>query len=269
MSTYVFGDLQGCYDELLVLLEQMNFDPNIDRLWFAGDLINRGPKNLETMQFIMGLRDPIVVLGNHDLHFLAVAMKRHETMPSDTIADILNSQESSQIINFLRKQKLVHHDPLSGFTMVHAGIPPFWDLPTLLRRAKEVETALSGSDFEEFLTKMYGNEPSIWRDELSGHTRLRVITNYFTRLRYCDANGALELKHKTRKQPHGFEPWFNIPRVTPMKIVFGHWAALDGITHQSNIIALDTGCVWGQKLTAMRLEDKQLFSTPARKTYQL
>jgi bis(5'-nucleosyl)-tetraphosphatase (symmetrical) len=153
--------------------------------------------------------------------------------------------------------------------MVHAGIPPFWDLPTLLRRANEVESVLSGTAFERFLTDMYGNEPSKWKDELTGNTRLRVITNYLTRLRYCDTDGTLELKHKASKRPQGFEPWFNIQRTTAMKIVFGHWAALDGVTNQPNIVALDTGCVWGRKLTAMRLEDRQIFSTPARKTYQL
>ena len=269
MSTYIFGDIQGCYDELLALLEQVHFEPDVDRLWFAGDLINRGPKNLETMQFIMGLNDPIVVLGNHDLHFLAVAMGAQDVMPTDTIADILDSQQSSQIVDFIRAQKLAHHDPASGFTMVHAGIPPFWDLPTLLRRANEVESVLSGTAFERFLTDMYGNEPSKWKDELTGNTRLRVITNYLTRLRYCDTDGTLELKHKASKRPQGFEPWFNIQRTTAMKIVFGHWAALDGVTNQPNIVALDTGCVWGRKLTAMRLEDRQIFSTPARKTYQL
>ena len=268
MSTYVFGDIQGCFDEFQQLLDRIAFDPINDRLWFVGDLINRGPKNLETMQFVLGLTDPIIVLGNHDLHFLAVAQGSGPDSPGDTITDILESSDCAAIINFLRHQKLIHHDSTTGYTLVHAGIPPMWDLRTCLQRAGEVEDVLSGPDYVAFLKEMYGNEPNCWHDNLSGNNRLGLITNYFTRLRYCTADGALELKHKTNVQPKGFEPWFNLLRPEPLKILFGHWAALDGITGQANVLALDTGCVWGRRLTAFHLEDEKTFSVPASKGYQ-
>lgn len=271
MSTYVFGDLQGCYDEFQQLLEQTEFNPNEDQLWFTGDLVNRGPKNLETLQFIMDLDNPVIVLGNHDLHFLAVATGTHDPVSLDTIDDLLSSHQLPEIIDWMRRQPLLqhdeklHHDKKTGFLMVHAGVPPHWNLPTCLARAREVESVLSGPDYRAFLEVMYGNEPSQWDDHLQGIDRLRIITNYFTRLRYCTEAGDLELTHKTSIRPKGYSPWFEFPRPEQEdnSILFGHWAAIEGVTGNPGIIALDTGCVWGRSLTALRLEDGALFSTPA------
>ncbi|HAK51023.1 MAG TPA: diadenosine tetraphosphatase [Gammaproteobacteria bacterium] len=269
MSTYVFGDIQGCFDEFEKLLLKCQYDREVDQIWFVGDLINRGPKNLATMKFILELNDPVIVLGNHDLHFLAVANNIHPGVRGDTIQDILDSAERDDIVEFLRQQKLLYHDKTTGYTLVHAGIPPIWDLHKALSLANEVESVLSGPDYVSFLKEMHGNEPSTWEEHLTGNDRLRAITNYFTRLRYCKDNGAMELKHKANIQPDGFSPWFDFPAEDSKEILFGHWAACDGVTEKENIIALDTGCVWGRTLTAMRLEDGRLFSTPALGSYQL
>ena len=271
MSTYVFGDLQGCYDEFQQLLEQTEFNPNEDQLWFTGDLVNRGPKNLETLQFIMNLDNPVIVLGNHDLHFLAVATGTHDPVSMDTIDDLLSSHQLPEIIDWMRRQPLLHHDEKTGFLMVHAGVPPHWNLPICLARAREVESVLSGPDYKAFLEVMYGNEPSHWDDHLQGIDRLRIITNYFTRLRYCTKAGDLELTHKTSICPEGFSPWFEFPRPDQEEnsILFGHWAAIEGVTGNPRVIALDTGCVWGRTLTALRLEDGALFSTPAIRSCQI
>ena len=269
MSTYVFGDIQGCFDELQKLLGECQYNKHKDQLWFVGDLINRGPKNLETMKFILELDDPVIVLGNHDLHFLAVANNIHPGVENDTIQDILDSAERKDIMEFLRQQKLLHHDTVTGYTMVHAGIPAIWDLQKALNLAKEVESILAGPHYISFLTEMYGNEPATWKDNLTGNDRLRAITNYFTRLRYCKKNGTMELKHKANVQPNGYAPWFDFPAEDSKEILFGHWAALNGVTRKENIIALDTGCVWGRALTAIRLEDGRLFSTPALRPSQL
>jgi bis(5'-nucleosyl)-tetraphosphatase (symmetrical) len=267
MSTYVFGDLQGCYDELMLLLEQFNFDPAGDRLWFVGDLINRGPKNRQTLDFIMGLTDPIVVLGNHDLHFLAIANGTRRPGKNDTIEDVLQSSRTQQTIDWLRSRPLAHFDAHFDCLMVHAGVPPIWDLATALARAGEVEDVLRGPHCGRFFDAMYGDKPVVWDEELEGMDRLRIITNYFTRLRYCTPQGDLDLAHKANIQPEGYAPWFSFPVKTP-KIIFGHWAAIEGITNTPSALALDTGCVWGRSLTALRLEDGTRFSTPALKVYQ-
>lgn len=264
MSTYVFGDLQGCFEEFQRLLEAIDYDPANDSLWFVGDLINRGPNNLETIEFIMDLKDPVIVLGNHDLHFMAVAKGCKRPSRDDTLQDLLNSDRIHEIVDWLRNLPLVHHDAVRGYTMVHAGLPPIWDHQTSLERASELEAVLKSETYVDFLTAMYGSEPSMWNDELEGMDRLRLICNYFTRLRYCTSDGQLELSHKADIRPAGYEPWFELPQPPreDTTILFGHWAALGGITDRSYVIGLDTGCVWGGSLTAMRLEDKRFFSTP-------
>lgn len=271
MSTYAVGDLQGCYDEFRALLDSFQFDPSKDHLWLVGDLINRGPKNLETLNFIRQLGNVVtIVLGNHDLHFMAVARGFGSVKKSDTFQDILADKNCADLVDWLRTRPLVHYDADLGFLLVHAGVPPIWPIKTCLERAKEVEDILKGDRCDDFFKVMYGNNPESWDNDLGGMDRIRIITNYFTRIRYCTEAGKLELLHKTQVQPEGYKPWFQFPRarepgetMSP-SIVFGHWAALEGKTHIENIYALDTGCVWGKNLTAMRLEDRNLFSVPSK-----
>ena len=265
MATYAIGDVQGCLEPLQCLLKKIEFNPLNDKLWFAGDLINRGPDTLATLRFLYQLRDSItVVLGNHDLHFLAVYYGLRKRNKNDTLDELLNAPDCADLVYWLRQQKLVHHDEVSGFTMVHAGIPPQWDLADALTYSCEVENTLQSDKVEEFLAGMYGNYPCNWDDNLSGIDRLRLITNYFTRMRFCNADGELELQTKESADaaPVGFAPWFSFLRrkTRNQKILFGHWAALEGRSGVSHVYALDTGCVWGGSLTALRLEDEQRFS---------
>ncbi len=266
MSTYAIGDLQGCYNEFQALLEKINFDRHTDRLWLLGDLVNRGPDNLGIVRQLRELGDAAVcILGNHDLHFLAVATGQHKTMRADTLEDLLAAPELDDLIEWMRHLPLLYRDTDLGFTMVHAGLPPCWDVDTCFARAAEVEQTLQGDDYTTFLTSMYGNFPSSWDNRLEGMDRLRLITNYFTRLRYCKADGTLELQHKTDIAPDGFAPWFEHlqPHHACTKILFGHWAAIMGQCSAPDCFALDTGCVWGRSLTAMRLEDCQRYTVDA------
>jgi bis(5'-nucleosyl)-tetraphosphatase (symmetrical) len=265
VATYAIGDIQGCLDPLKALLKNVDFTIDKDRLWIAGDLVNRGPKSLATLRFLYDLRDHIdIVLGNHDLHLLAVAAGFKNPLSSDTLDEILIAPDCNQLLNWLRAQPLMHHDPVLDYTMVHAGIPPQWTLHEALAYAKEVETILKGNDINLFLKVMYGNEPNHWSNSLTGMERIRLITNYFTRMRFCTNSGQLELKTKSTVEdaPEGYLPWFAIKnrKTKDDNIIFGHWAALKGEVHQKNIFALDTGCVWGGELTAMRLEDKKIFT---------
>lgn len=267
MATYVIGDLQGCLAELIQLLEKIQYDPNQDKLWFAGDLINRGPSSLETLRFIKSLgQNATVVVGNHDLHLLAVSHGHGDLKRKDTLTEILMASDRDELMSWLRQQPLCHYDPQLNVIMSHAGIPPCWDLHTTLSLAKEVEDKLKSETVDEFFAAMYGNKPNKWHDELTGTDRLRAITNYLTRMRFCDANSKLDLKSKegVGTATQGYAPWFNYPTQLPegCQIVFGHWAAIEGKTQQDNIHALDTGCVWGGSLTALRLDDMQRFSTP-------
>ncbi len=265
MSTYAIGDVQGCYESLRHLLDQVAFDPTQDELWFTGDLVNRGPKSLDTLRFIKSLNDrAITVLGNHDLTLLAVAFNAIPYDPKrHTFKDILDASDCDPLIEWLRHQPLLHHDAKLGYTMVHAGLHPAWDLALATHLAKEVETALQGSDVRTVLTKIYGNEPSLWDPELRGYDRLRFSTNCFTHLRFCSPAGQLEFNSKegAHTAPAGYLPWFAIPnrKSQDLKILFGHWAALEGKCDTPNVFALDTGCVWGGYLTAMRLEDGKRF----------
>jgi bis(5'-nucleosyl)-tetraphosphatase (symmetrical) len=247
------------------LLEKISFDSKKDTLWFTGDLVNRGPQSLETLRFIKSLdKGALTVLGNHDLTLLAVNYKATNYHPRHhTFSDILQAKDKIELLDWLRCNPLIHHDPKLGFTLVHAGIYPQWDLKSALSLAKEVETVLQGPSIQEFFLQMYGNEPNTWDPNLSGFDRLRFIVNCFTRLRFCSSTGVLELtsKESADRAPVGYMPWFEIPnRATQNeKVLFGHWASLQGICAIPNVFPLDTGCVWGNCLTAMRLEDNLKF----------
>ena len=269
MATYAIGDLQGCFDELINLLTTINFDPPRDTLWFTGDIINRGPKSLHCLRFVKGLKKhAIMVLGNHDLHLLATVSGAGTKQADDTLDDILAAPERDDLVDWLRHQPLLHHDKTLGYTLVHAGIFPKWDLAQAQRYANELEAVLRSPKYIDFLQNMYGNHPDCWDDKLTGHDRLRFIVNTFTRMRFCGSEGKLNLQKKGPPSEATTDclPWFKIPnRVNnDANILFGHWAALAGKTHEPNIFALDTGCVWGGSLTAMRLEDGEIFSVPSK-----
>jgi len=272
MATYVVGDIQGCYKPLRRLLRSVAFQPSHDKLWCVGDLINRGPKSLDTLRYLQDINDAVsVVLGNHDLHFLALY---HDCAPASvssrhTLHKLLAAPDCDQLAEWLRHQPLAHYDSIvtndipQRYLMIHAGVAPQWSLERTLALAAEVEHALQGPDFRDYLQTMYGNRPSRWRDELEGPDRLRVITNYLTRVRFCNAKGKLDLETKegAGQAPKGFRPWYEFQQLTPdINILFGHWAALQGVTGHPHVHALDTGCVWGRELTVMRLEDHKLFS---------
>lgn len=265
MATYAIGDIQGCYDSLLCLLEKIAFNPERDKLWLVGDLINRGPDSLGTLRFLYSIRQSIeFVLGNHDLHFIAVAYGVKSRGQHDTLDALLNASDRQQLIDWLIQGKLLHTDETLGFTMVHAGIPPIWSLEQAQAHAREVEAVLQSRYCRDFLSNMYGNSPKRWKNKLIGMDRLRLIANYFTRMRFCSGEGALELdtKENAAAAPAGFAPWFAFPerKTAANKIIFGHWAALEGKVNVPNIYALDTGCVWGGSLSALRLDDLKLFS---------
>jgi bis(5'-nucleosyl)-tetraphosphatase (symmetrical) len=263
LSTYAVGDIQGCFKALQCVLEQVDFNPGADKLWVAGDLVNRGPESLETLRFIKELGDhATVVLGNHDLHFLAIAHDVTYARRKDTVNGILEAADAPTLVEWLRQQPLFHWDNDIGYCMVHAGIPPQWSMEQTLSYASEVETVLRGDNYQDYLAAMYGDEPALWNPALTGLTRMRVITNYLTRMRFCDPQGTLDLQNKGTPDaaPAGFKPWFAYDRKTSdTRILFGHWASLEGKTNVDNVYALDTGCVWGGKLSVMRLEDQQLF----------
>jgi len=264
MATYAVGDIQGCHDELQRLLDHVQFDPAKDKLWLVGDLVNRGPDSLKVLRFVKHLgKAATCVLGNHDLHTLAVANGHLQYHRQDNIDDVLHAEDRDELVHWLRHLPLLHHDPSLNFTMVHAGLPPQWDLPTAQACAKEIETMLQSEQHVEFLDKMYGNEPNTWDENHSGWDRLRFITNCFSRLRYCDAQGKLALEEKGRpgSQAKGLMPWFEVPnrKNAGMRIVFGHWSTL-GPIKSDLIFPIDTGCLWGEKLTALRLDDCQTFA---------
>jgi bis(5'-nucleosyl)-tetraphosphatase (symmetrical) len=261
MACYAIGDIQGCYDELQRLLEQIDFDPAQDQLWFVGDLVNRGPGSLEVLRFVRSLGDSaITVLGNHDLHLLAVAEGIGKLHSSDTLDGILNAPDRDELLHWLRHQRLMHAE--GGHVLVHAGLLPQWTAQQALALAHEVESALRSDDYAVFLEKMYGNAPHGWEDGLEGYKRLRVIVNAFTRLRICTPQGEMEFKFKGEVEniPEGYLPWFEVKkrRNADATVIFGHWSAL-GLKVEPNIIALDTGCLWGGPMTAIRLEDRRLF----------
>jgi bis(5'-nucleosyl)-tetraphosphatase (symmetrical) len=264
VSTFVIGDVQACFAELQLLLEQVEFDSRKDKLWFVGDLVNKGSESLATLRFIKALGDAAqVVLGNHDLHLLASACGQRHLKSTDTFHDVLAAKDKDELLVWLRQQPLLHYDKQRNVLMTHAGLYPGWNLPQAVSLAKEVEYVLQHDGYEKFFEKMYGNEPSCWRDDLQGAERLRFIVNALTRMRFCDEQLNLDMKETcpVGQQSTGLVPWFELTKpANDLTIVFGHWAALQGVTNKQNILATDTGCYWGGSLTALRLEDKKRFT---------
>jgi len=261
VATYAIGDVQGCYESLLRLLDEIRFDAARDRLWFVGDLVNRGPASLETLRFVRGLGDrAVVVLGNHDLHLVCIAEGYGRRRAEDTLDAVLAAPDGAELIAWLRHQPLVHHEP--PYLLVHAGLLPAWDANKARALSAEVEAALRAPNYRDFLAAMYGSEPNYWSDDLKGFDRLRVIVNAMTRMRFCTADGVMEFRAKGGLQdaPPGYLPWFDVPgRATAADtVVCGHWSAL-GLHLRANLLALDAGCVWGGEIVAIRLEDRALF----------
>jgi bis(5'-nucleosyl)-tetraphosphatase (symmetrical) len=261
MATYAIGDLQGCLDPLQTLLRQIQFDSTRDALWFTGDLVNRGPQSLETLRFVRGLGDcAITVQGNHDLHLLAVAHGLGKLRVDDTLSDILAAPDREDLLDWLRCRSMLHVD--GAYALVHAGLLPSWSIAQAGELAAEVEEQLRGTNYVDFLAQMYGSQPDRWDDALRGMDRWRVVVNAMTRMRFCTPDGVMEFhsKGETWKAPPGFMPWFEVPdrASRASTIVFGHWSAL-GLLTRPDLLGLDSGCVWGGQLTAVRLEDRRVF----------
>ena len=273
MPTYAIGDLQGCHAEFVALLDALSFDARRDRLWLAGDLVNRGPGSLACLREAYALGDAAsVVLGNHDLHLLAVARGAVSAKRSDTLDAILGAEDRTTLLEWLQAQPLWVDDESASdqrTLMVHAGLLPIWSLSAARERAGEVEAVLQSERAGAFLDVMHGNAPARWQDDLEGSDRLRAIVNAFTRMRFVAADGTLDFKAKEGldSAPDGFAPWFTYPRKDDPRIVFGHWAALQGQAPGARVRAeaLDTGCVWGGTLTALELESGRKVSVPSQK----
>ena len=266
MATYAIGDIQGCFQALQLLLKQIDFDPLYDRLWLVGDLVNRGPDSLAVLRWAMGLGDAAVtVLGNHDLHLLAVAYGFVKPHRKDTLDQVLAAPDRAELFDWLRHQRLFHTE--GDYALVHAGLLPQWSVKKAAKLAHEVEQELRGRHHLDFFRHMYGNEPAAWSDDLRGMARLRMITNAMTRLRFCTPAGEMEFAHKGPPEiaPAGHQPWYLAPqrKSADSTVIFGHWSAL-GLKVDSKLLALDTGCLWGGKLTAVRLEDRQVFQVPCQ-----
>jgi len=264
-SIWMIGDIQGCCESLDALLShpEIASDPQA-RFWFAGDLVNRGPRSLQTLRRIMTLKDrSVVLLGNHDLHLLAVAAGVRAPGKSDTLLEILTAPDAHEIIDWLRFRLLAHFE--QGHLLVHAGVLPKWTVKKTLSLAAEVQAILRGKNWQKALEKMYGNDPVHWKDEHTGGKRLRVIVNALTRLRMCNAKGhmALSIKSSPTLRHEGLMPWFDVPgrATSDVTVVFGHWSTL-GLMVRPDVICLDTGCVWGGHLTAIRLQDRKMIQIP-------
>jgi bis(5'-nucleosyl)-tetraphosphatase (symmetrical) len=262
MSTYAIGDIQGCHDSFLSLLDVCSFDPARDRLWLVGDLVNRGPHSLSTLRHVKSLGDAAVtVLGNHDLYLLMVAegVERRRSQ-DDTLDEILAAPDRDDLLDWLRRQPLCHVE--GAYCMVHAGLLPQWDVPRARALAAEVEALLQGDQYRETLAHMWGSEPAAWRDDLVGWERMRVVVNAMTRMRFCSPAGVMEFQTKgeATDAPPGYMPWFEVPgrNSADRVLVTGHWSAL-GLRVEPNLLALDSGCLWGRHLTAVRLEDRRVF----------
>ncbi len=262
MSTYAIGDIQGCHDSLERLLDLCAFNPANDRLWLVGDLVNRGPKSLETLRLIKSFgASALTVLGNHDLYLLMVAENGAKFRgKDDTLQAILDAPDCMELLDWLRRQPLCHTE--DNYCLVHAGLLPQWTASRARELAREVEAALQGPDFREFLQNLWGSEPAGWSDNLTGWPRLRVIVNAMTRMRFCTPEGIMEFhtKGETTQPPAGHLPWFELPNRAHADsvLVTGHWSAL-GLKITPNLLALDSGCLWGGHLTALRLEDRKVF----------
>lgn len=262
MANYVIGDVQGCLDSLLALLQKIQFDQQTDVLWFAGDLVNRGPRSLDTLRFVKNLGPAAhTVLGNHDLHLLALSSNNGRNHESDTLSEVIHAPDAIELINWLRKQPLAHALPGDAL-MVHAGILAQWSFEQSLALSAEVQAMLAGPDWQTFMAELYGNKPNRWDSALTGFDRLRLIVNVFTRMRMVHTDNKIDFKYKLEPAdaPPDLKPWFEMPRNFAKEgpIIFGHWSTL-GLLKNKAGYCLDTGCVWGGKLTALRLEDKMTF----------
>ncbi len=258
MAVWAVGDLQGCLESFQRLLDRINFDPQRDQLWLTGDLVNRGPDSLGTLRFVRALGDSaITVLGNHDLHLLAVAAADGQGLrPGDTLEGILRAPDREALLQWLSERPLFHHDPALRTSLVHAGLPPEWSIADARARAAEVSAAIA-NDGPRFYAQMYGNDPDRWSPNLRGINRLRFTVNCLTRLRVMDANGRALFKFKLhpRLAPAGTLPWFAVPgrRSRRTRVIFGNWSTL-GLYAGHGVGGLDTGCGWGRELTALRLD---------------
>ncbi len=257
MAVYAIGDIQGCFSELEQLLDSINFSPETDQLWFVGDLVNRGPQSLDTVNFVRSLGDSaICVLGNHDVHLIACHAGIQTCKPKSSLNQILNDSHADEIIEWLRFLPLLHYDCELKWLMVHAGLVPQWDLTLAQQCASEVETQLRSDDYISFLQHAYGDTPNHWNINLNQKDRLRVILNTFTRIRLCDKQGNMDFNYKgpLGQQDSHLHAWFDVPRKSEeLRIIFGHWSAL-GLKQTDNLLGLDTGCLWGSQLTAARID---------------
>lgn len=266
MGTYAIGDVQGCYEPLRQLLDQLRFDPAVDRLVVVGDLVNRGPDSVSVLRFLRSLGDRAVcLLGNHDLHLLAVAEREDPVSRKDSFQDVLAAPDRAELLDWLRRRPLAWQDPETGTLAIHAGLPPEWDAAETLARAREAEAVIAGPDAAAFYHEMYGNEPERWDPALTGWERIRFIVNCLTRLRYCRTDGSIDLRHKGEpgSQPPGLLPWFELPqrRSAGQRVVFGHWSTLGRPQWcGGSVVGLDTGCVWGGALSALELGSGQIFA---------
>ena len=273
MATYAIGDLQGCYDALQRLLDKLKFDPVQDQLWLAGDLVNRGPDSLASLRFVKSLgNSAVTVLGNHDLHLLAIAAD-HKTTKDPGLKEILAADDIDELVDWLRRQPLIHYDAQLDFALVHAGIYPGWTLQQAIEYAEELHQILASDNYLDFIHHMYGNKPNRWDDELTEWDRLRFIVNSFTRMRYCDSDGKLNLKDKgpIGSQRAGSLPWFDMPKrkTRKQRILFGHWSTV-GRLNREDVYALDTGCIWGGDLTALQLDaEKPKYKTQKSYVHKL
>lgn len=273
MATYAIGDIQGCYLEFQSLLEKIHFDPAQDRLWLVGDLVNRGPQSLEVLRFVRDLgRLAITVLGNHDLHLLMLAEGCSKPGADDTLEAILTAPDRDVLLDWLRHRPMLHVE--KGYVMVHAGLLPQWSVTKAARLAAEVETALQAQadEYHAFLAHLWGSEPAAWDDTLSGWKRLRVIVNAMTRMRFCTSDGVMEFRSKGEitDAPPGYLPWFEVAgrESNDHVLVTGHWSAL-GLKITDRLLALDSGCLWGGQLSAVRLEDRAVFQVPSSMAHRM
>jgi len=264
MATYAIGDVQGCFEELTALLRVIGFDRNNDRLWFVGDLVNRGPASLATLRFVRDLGErALTTLGNHDLHLLGLAHGFVKGRKDDTLGDVLAATDRDDLLDWLRHRSMLHVE--ANYVLVHAGLLPQWDIATAKALAGEVEAELRGPRHRGFLAQLYGSRPDRWSDGLRGVERLRVIVNAMTRLRLCTPEGVMDFttKGETAEAPAGYLPWFEVSgrKSAGHTVICGHWSAL-GLRVAPNLLALDSGCVWGGKLSAIRLDDRRLYQVP-------